>query len=246
MMRHDLHRRLRRTDATARLREVLRRRRTGSTGTHGAIQGSSETLPSRGLSWAGHLGLVAFGFTLAACGPEADTLAPPTIHYGEDVCDACMMIISEERHAAATIVDVDGANEPRKFDDIGDLLDYHGRRPEMEVLAWYVHDYETVEWLDALSATYVVSEDLVTPMGHGIVAFADPARAESFAAEHAGEILDFDALWAIGMESAGADHGPGSMAPSGEHGSTQADDENSDDENPDVDPNENQDEEDEG
>jgi copper chaperone NosL len=150
--------------------------------------------PAQGLTWAGQFGLVALGFSLAACAAEGDPLAPPEMHYGEDVCDACQMIISEERHAAATIVEVDGASEPRRFDDIGDLLDYHEGQPELPVLSWYVHDYETLEWLDALTASYVVSDDLATPMGHGIVAFGDRLRAEAFALEHAGEVKDFDAL----------------------------------------------------
>ena len=47
---------------------------------------------------------------------------PPEIHYGEDVCDACGMLISEAKFAAAS-VDQDGT--AHKFDDIGDLLDYY-------------------------------------------------------------------------------------------------------------------------
>ena len=39
--------------------------------------------------------------TLAACGGGTDTTQPPEILYGQDVCDECDMIISEEKYAAA-------------------------------------------------------------------------------------------------------------------------------------------------
>ena len=38
---------------------------------------------------------------LAGCGGAADTTQPPETLYGQDVCDECDMIISEEKYAAA-------------------------------------------------------------------------------------------------------------------------------------------------
>ncbi len=143
------------------------------------------------------LALLVMAFVLpvlAACGPAPDPLAPPEIVYGEDVCDACGMIISEERFAAATIIQGDDGPAPRRFDDIGDMIEHHQRNPDLEILRWYAHDYDSLEWLDATTATYVRSARLSTPMGHGLAAFRDPARAEAFAGEMAGEVLSFDAL----------------------------------------------------
>lgn len=142
---------------------------------------------------------------LAACGPAPDPMAPPEIVYGEDVCDACGMIISEERFAAAAIVRLSPGEDPvpRKFDDIGDMLDYHARNPEVEILRWYVHDLDSLAWLDATSAIFVRSPAIGAPMGSGIAAFADRAAAEAKAAEVGAEVLDFDALGADGTGTGG-------------------------------------------
>jgi len=139
------------------------------------------------------LGLVG-GLFLATCGPALDPLAPPEIHYGEDVCDACQMIISDPRFAAATIVEIAGGSEPRIFDDIGDLVDSHAEDLETVVLAWYVHDYDSESWIDAREAHYVRAEAIRSPMAYGLAAFADPDRAEIFAVESQGETLDFETL----------------------------------------------------
>jgi nitrous oxide reductase accessory protein NosL len=53
---------------------------------------------------------------LAACTSGSGEAQPPEIHYGEEICDACGMLISD-----ASLQGKDGAH---KFDDIGDLVDY--------------------------------------------------------------------------------------------------------------------------
>ncbi len=149
--------------------------------------------------------------TLTGCGPDTDPLAPPEIRYGEDVCDACQMIISDPRFAAATVVEVDGASQARRFDDIGDLLEYHREDPDLVVLAWYVHDYDSEAWLDARRAHYVRAEGIRSPMGFGLAAFAEPERAEAFAAEMAGEVLDFETLLGRPPGGSTASESPGSF-----------------------------------
>lgn len=131
---------------------------------------------------------------LAGCGPEPDPLAPPEIVYGEDICDQCGMIISDERYAAAAIVVDGGDPASRAFDDIGELFAYAAAHPDIRIQRWYVHDLETLQWLDAQQATFARWPGLITPMGHGLAAFADPARAQAMAAEHGGQTLSFDAL----------------------------------------------------
>lgn len=64
--------------------------------------------------------LLPLAFLAAACGNQASAEpAPPTIHYGEDTCDFCGMIISEERFAAGYLTQ---AGEERIFDDIGNMF----------------------------------------------------------------------------------------------------------------------------
>jgi copper chaperone NosL len=138
------------------------------------------------------LGLtVVLAMALTACAGAADAEpTPPTIHYGEDLCELCNMIISEERHAAAYLTD-DGHGHA--FDDIGDMLRAHLEMQE-EATAFFVHDYEDRAWIRAEKAHYVLSENLTTPMASGLAAFSAPEEAQALAAELQGQVLTFDEL----------------------------------------------------
>lgn len=136
--------------------------------------------------------LIAFlAILLISCQPRPSLEAPPEIRYGEDVCDLCHMIINEARFAAAYVT---RQGEVRRFDDIGDLVAYHAAHAEA-VAAFWVHDYDTEEWLRAEQATFVVSDAFHTPMGHGIVAVADAARAQELAASVEGRVVAFTDLF---------------------------------------------------
>jgi copper chaperone NosL len=104
------------------------------------------------------------------------------------------MIISETRYASAYVTS-DG--QERRFDDLGEMLAFVGEEAE-DVAVYWVHDYETEEWLKADEAFIVKSAGERTPMGYGIVAFADRARAESWAAANQGAVATLDELLAQG------------------------------------------------
>lgn len=126
---------------------------------------------------------------LVACGSEVDFDQPPDIVYGEDVCERCSMIINEARYAAAYVTE-DG--EAHRFDDIGGML-AHDKTVAEDVVVFWVHDFDSEEWLKAEEAHYVKG-DHITPMGFGILAFTDRERAEAWAAEHGGMVMSFDEL----------------------------------------------------
>jgi copper chaperone NosL len=128
--------------------------------------------------------------TLAACSRDVTADQPPVIRYGEDVCDHCQMIISEARFAASYVTE---AREVRRFDDIGNMMAHLAQKKET-VAAFWVHDYESEEWLPADEAHFVVSSAIYTPMGHGVVALASAERAATLAQEHDGRVLQFDEL----------------------------------------------------
>jgi len=128
---------------------------------------------------------------LVACSGPAGEVQPPEIHYGEDLCDACGMLISEAKFAAAS-VDQDGA--AHKFDDIGDLLDYYAGHADAQVKAYFVHDYPSEKWLRAEAAHFIASPQIQTPMAHGIAAYADQAAAEAAAQKYGVKVMTFDEL----------------------------------------------------
>lgn len=136
--------------------------------------------------------------TLTACGRNADAApTPPTIHYGEDICEFCGMITSEERFAAAYVTS-DGHSHI--FDDIGDMFLAHLKMQE-EVVAFFVHDYEDESWIRAETARYTLSDELPTPMASGLAAFASAEKATVLAEELDGEVLTFDELMAYYQEN---------------------------------------------
>jgi copper chaperone NosL len=140
------------------------------------------------------VGLSVAALLPAACG-GGGAIEPPQIRYGEDVCVECMMIISDERSASAYLHRDDrGRIATKLFDDIGDMLIHAATHTEDDVVAWYVHDYQSREWLDATTAVYVHSDAIHTPMAMGLAAVADGAAAEALAASTEGEVLTWQDL----------------------------------------------------
>jgi copper chaperone NosL len=135
--------------------------------------------------------LTAFCLLLSACSPKSTGPQPPGIAYGQDTCDACGMIISDAKFAAATLLT---GGEALKFDDIGEMVTYHMDHPEKQVNAWFVHDYKSEAWIRGETAFFVLSDQLQTPMGMGVAAFEKREDAEALAAEKSGKVLTLDEL----------------------------------------------------
>jgi copper chaperone NosL len=139
---------------------------------------------------------------LAACAPKDGALQPPEIAYGQDLCEQCGMLIDQPQLAAASLT-TDGT--AHKFDEIGDMVQYHNEHPTEQVEAWFVHDYETEAWIRAETAFFIYSPQLATPMGHGLAAFETEADAQALAGQFKAEVLSFDGMRAVmhTMEHAG-------------------------------------------
>jgi copper chaperone NosL len=153
--------------------------------------------------------LIIAGIVIAGCSSKLDLNEPPDIRYGEDACDRCLMIINEARYAAAYVTD---EGETRRFDDIGGMLAYHQETPE-DVAVFWVHDFDTETWLKADEAHFVMSDNLQTPMGFGIIAFTDQEQAESWALDKGGTVMSFSDLLEQSEElAAKLESAPGSGA----------------------------------
>ncbi len=141
--------------------------------------------------------LIVLAFVAAGCAQGTAEITPPEIRYGEDVCAACKMIISDPRFAAAYTHEISpGRYENVLFDDIGDMLMHADQHPEHTVVAWWVHDYDSEAWLNGAEAVYVFSNALRTPMAQGTAAFASEAAAQRLAAELDGEVFAWSGLLA--------------------------------------------------
>lgn len=134
---------------------------------------------------------------LAGCARGQRQPQPPEIHYGQDICVECNMIISDARFAAGYAYEISpGSFESLAFDDIGDMLVHSLKHPEHKIAVWYVNDYTTKTWLDASQAYFVVSPNLHTPMGFGIAAHNTAEAAQAQAAGLNGAVLTWEELLA--------------------------------------------------
>lgn len=135
------------------------------------------------------LGLFMLAALAGACGRRGEP-EPPNIRYGRDVCAECGMVIGDERFAAAASA---AGGEPVLFDDIGCLAIYRQKRRPDWAAVW-VHDYETRGWVRAESARFLLSSRIRSPMGWGLAAFGDEARARIRQGEVGGELLTWSEL----------------------------------------------------
>jgi copper chaperone NosL len=135
---------------------------------------------------------------IAGCKQAINVEEAPEVIAGQDVCDRCGMLISEEKFAAAYWTK-DG--EARRFDDIGGMFAHYQDVGE-DVATFWVHDFLTSDWIRGEDAMYVLDPGLTTPMGFGVAACAEEAQAIALAAGQDGAIVvSFDDL--IAMADAG-------------------------------------------
>ena len=125
---------------------------------------------------------------LLAISCSAAPAGPPQIVVDQTACSHCTMLVSEPAYAAA--YRVPGA-EARVFDDIGCLLEAMrrgGLGADADTRMWF-HDADDRKWIEEDSAVFVVSSEIRTPMGGGIIAYRDATRAEQAAARHHGRVV---------------------------------------------------------
>ena len=142
------------------------------------------------------LPLIALAAITATACSQQPTDGPPVVRYGQDECIHCGMILTDERHVAA--LRLSDADEIRDvlFDDIGDMLEYEREQAGLIIVRRYVHDFQTRQWTDAAAAHFLVSDKIHTPMGSGIVAFAELPRGQAMQKEDGGRLLNLADLTA--------------------------------------------------
>jgi len=108
------------------------------------------------------------------------------------MCAHCRMAISQKQFAAEILLRDESV---AKFDDIGCMLSYLKESEHNEnAAAIFAVDYETKQWVDVHNASFLKTQKVQTPMGGGILAFAEPARAESASRQFQGSIHRFAEL----------------------------------------------------
>jgi copper chaperone NosL len=113
----------------------------------------------------------------AACTPSRTP-----IHFGEDACAHCHMIITDPRFAGQLVT---RTGKVYNFDDVGCLAAFVASDavPGDQVEEVLVHSYVTSDsLLDAAGVLYLQSDELHTPMASGVAALRPGREADSIRA----------------------------------------------------------------
>jgi copper chaperone NosL len=134
---------------------------------------------------------------LLGCSRHPQALAPPEIQLGQTDCAQCGMTVSDDRYAAAVIVETSAGDRLTKvFDDIGCFAAYLREQHDGQVLAQYVKDYSTRGWLVADQALYVHADSIRSPMAYGLLATATQDTAQTIAKDKNGKVIRFSNIQA--------------------------------------------------
>ncbi|MEZ4809005.1 MAG: nitrous oxide reductase accessory protein NosL [Allomuricauda sp.] len=120
------------------------------------------------------------------------SIRPKPIDYGHVGCHYCSMTIVDRQHAAQLVTT---KGKVFNFDAIECMMN-HLMEVDTSTMALYlVNDYDRPgELVDATTATYLISENIPSPMGAFLSAFSDRQTAQGVLDAQGGELLDWSAL----------------------------------------------------
>jgi len=129
------------------------------------------------------------GFTNSACSTD-----PEEINFGVDQCSLCRMNISEHRFGAEIVTK---KGKIFKYDAAECMLNALslGNVNYNDAAGFYVIDASNPKQLtDGVTASYLISEKLPSPMGANLSAYSKRSDAEVKQKEHGGELKSWDDL----------------------------------------------------
>jgi copper chaperone NosL len=125
--------------------------------------------------------------SLTAC-----SVKPDPINYGTDGCSYCSMTIVDRQHAAEIVT---SKGKAFKFDATECMMNHLKGEVNTEIALFLVNDYATPgELVNAVEATYLISENIPSPMGAYLSAFKSRETAESVRLDNGGTLLTWNEL----------------------------------------------------
>lgn len=132
-------------------------------------------------------GLIILLVLMASCSTQ-----PEPINYGSDACHYCKMTIVSKTHAAQA---VSKKGKQYKYDAIECMVNDINDENNAEMSILLVANYLSAgNMIPAETATYLVSENIPSPMGANLSATASKAEAEQLKTENGGELFDWSTL----------------------------------------------------
>jgi len=120
-------------------------------------------------------------------------ISPQKIEYGTDACHYCDMTIVDKQHAAQL---VSTKGKAFKYDAIECMV--HSLQEDMtdtEIALYLAADFNVPgQLMDATMATYLVSEQIQSPMGANLSAFENAEKAEKTKEEFTGTTYSWEEI----------------------------------------------------
>ena len=121
-------------------------------------------------------------------------VSPKPIEYGSDGCHFCKMTIVDKVHAAEVVTK---KGKVYKFDASECMIKFMEDFDTSEIELYLSNNYTEPETLiDATKATFLISENIPSPMGAFLSTFKNKADAEKFQAEKGGDLYTWETLLA--------------------------------------------------
>ncbi|MEW4923899.1 nitrous oxide reductase accessory protein NosL [Algibacter sp. 2305UL17-15] len=136
-----------------------------------------------------HYSTIALILMLISC-----NVSPKPIEYGSDGCYFCKMTIVDKVHAAEIVTK---KGKVYKFDATECMINFMDDFDTSEIALYLSNNYTEPEALiDATKATFLISENIPSPMGAFLSAFKNRADAEKTQVEKGGDLYTWTELLA--------------------------------------------------
>ena len=119
-------------------------------------------------------------------------VSPQPINYGSDGCHFCKMTIVDKVHAAEIVTK---KGKVYKFDATECMINFMDEFDTSEIKFYLSNNYKEPEALiDATQATFLISENIPSPMGAFLSAFENPSDAKKAQAKKGGTLYTWEKL----------------------------------------------------
>ncbi|WP_339710434.1 nitrous oxide reductase accessory protein NosL [uncultured Kriegella sp.] len=120
------------------------------------------------------------------------SVKPEPIDYGSDGCHFCSMTIVDQQHAAQIVT---SKGKAFKFDAAECMMNYLRDMNTADVALYLTNTYHRPgELTDAIKATYLISENIPSPMGEFLTAFDSEEAAKNVQLESQGKLFTWQEL----------------------------------------------------
>mgnify|MGYP002712952490 CR=1 FL=1 len=120
-------------------------------------------------------------------------ISPQQIEYGTDACHYCNMTIVDRQHAAQVVTT---KGKAFKYDAIECMV--HSLQDEFkdtEMALYLAADFnQPGQLMDATMATYLVSDQIASPMGANLSAFKDESSAQTAKDKFTGKLFTWEEI----------------------------------------------------